>query len=123
MVENAPDAIGGSLSVREALNNFLNRTNISLSSSTPILGSAVTAYPYNRKTVFIKADARGGTATINVEASENKTDWVVLSGTQLVAAQTAIMFNINDHHRFLRTVNTAVTNVATVSTIITGKGV
>ena len=124
MAENGLDKPGDTLTVREAFAHVLNVTNLNaVSTSNPTIGPAVTAYPYNRKTVYINLNAGAGTATVRVEASANKTDWVILSTTQLVAASTSFMFNTNDHHRFLRTVNTAVTNVATVSTIITGKGV
>ncbi len=124
MAENGLDRPEDTLTEREAFVHVLNVTNLNaVSTSIPTKGQAVTAYPYNRKTVYVNIDAGVGTAVVRVEASANKTDWVIINSRSVVAASTSYLFSTNDHHRFLRTVNTAVINKSTVSTIITGKGV
>lgn len=107
----------------EAVNDTLSNNNLTnVTTSLPQTGTAVTVSTFNRKSVFVVKDGTVGTATIRVEASADRSTWIILNSRTIESASTAYIFSTNDHIPFLRT-STINQVAATVSTLITGKGV
>ncbi len=122
MAKTKPDKILEiSRSVRESLDDtFIDNNLTNVTTTVPTIGGAVTVAKFTKKSVFIEQTT--GTATTRVEASADKSTWIIVDTITSSGAATSYIFSTDDYFPFMRTSVTAVSS-ATVSTIITGHGV
>ncbi len=112
-----------SRTVRESLDGTLTNNNLTnIVTTLPTNGAAVTVAKFTRKSVFIN---KLGTVTaiVRVEASADKSTWIILDSVTSSSTPTAYIFSTGDYIPYMRTSVTALIAAATVSTIITGHGV
>jgi len=84
-------------------------------------GTGVDIENYARKTVFVNVSVNTGAVTVNIETSDDNTNWYDFWTKTYTAATGKDTHSFSEHFPYIRTTTTTQSN-STVTTVITGRG-
>ncbi len=87
---------------------------------TDSIGDSIKMSLYKDKSIYVIVSGNTGAVTLNIEGSNDNTNWVNIRSTTYTAENKNDVYSTSAHFQYIRTTTTDHTD-ATVTTAITGR--